>query len=341
MYITITKQQMEATYMQSAGDFVAYLEKEDKDKHHDLVDPFFDQNNDRVPADTVTKEIDANTAKLKKREPKFYSITINPSKRELKAINNDPLLLRHYVREVMKDYAASFYRNQAVQVGQLKYYAKIEHERTYSGKDREIQENRPFKAKIAKLRNELRQVDRGELKENRLNIEREIQSLEKQTPHKLDGKPIVEGMKKPGHQMHVHIIMSRKDNTNRFSLSPGSSYRESEGPLNGKMVKRGFKRDQFFEAAEKTFDRMFSYDRSYTESYSARKTLSQDPLKYFARLAKLPTNERSVALKVLGKSGMPLPLPDIPKSKMDLVLKSIKRLRQGMDIARGSSTIEI
>ena len=130
-------------------------------------------------------------------------------------------------------------------------------------------------------------------------------------------------------------------NTNRYSLSPGSSYRESEAPLNGETIRRGFKRDQFFEAAEKTFDRMFHYDRNYTESYSARKSLSQDPLKYFAKLAKLPTNQRSAALKALGKSGVPLPLPDIPKSKMDLVLKSIKKLKRGLDLARGSSTIEI
>ena len=341
MYITITRQQMEATYMQSAGDFVAYLEKEDKDKDPNLVEPFFDQNNDRIPLETVTKAIDTNTAKLKKREPKFYSITINPSQRELRAMNNDPALLKAYVREIMKDYASAFYRKHEVKVEQLKYYAKIEHERTYSRKDREIQENRPFKAKLARLRNELQQVRKAELQGNQQKILQEIEALEKRIPHKLDGEPIVEGMKKPGNQMHVHIVMSRKDNTNRYSLSPGSSYRESEAPLNGETIRRGFKRDQFFEAAEKTFDRMFHYDRNYTESYSARKSLSQDPLKYFAKLAKLPTNQRSAALKALGKSGVPLPLPDIPKSKMDLVLKSIKKLKRGLDLARGSSTIEI
>ncbi|MGB7394409.1 MAG: MobB family relaxase, partial [Pricia sp.] len=289
MYITITRQHSDSTYNRSASDFVNYLEKENDGKHPDLQEPFFDQHNDRIDPETVVKEIDANTAKLKKREPKFYSLTINPSQRELKAINNDPALLRKYVREIMKDYAAAFYRREPVNVDQLKYFAKIEHERSYSGKDREIQENRPYMAKIAKLENDIRKVDRGELQGSTVKIQKEIRRLYREMPHKINGQPIKEGMKKPGDQMHVHIIMSRKDVTNRYSLSPGSSYRESEAKLNGETVKRGFKRDQFFEISEKTFDRLFGYDRNYVESYKARKTLKSNPYKYFAKVAGLPT----------------------------------------------------
>ncbi|GMN11353.1 hypothetical protein MTsPCn9_10400 [Croceitalea sp. MTPC9] len=341
MYITITKQHMDATYMRSATDFVAYLEKENEGKHPELQEPFFDQYNDRIDAKTVVKEIDANTAKLKKREPKFYSLTVNPSKRELKAMGNDPALLRAYVREVMKDYAAAFYREHAIHVDQLKYYAKIEHQRLYKGRDKEIQENRPYRAEIAKLQNDLRKVERGELQGDTQKMKRQVERLSKEMPHQIDGRPIKEGMQKPGHQMHVHIVMSRKDVTNRYSLSPGSSHRGSEGKLHGQTMKRGFKRDQFFGAAEKTFDRMFGHERSYVESYAGRKELGRDPLRYFAKLAKLPTNERAAALKVLGKSGVKVPLPDIPKSKMDLVLKSIKHIKKGLDLARGSSSIEI
>jgi len=93
MYISITRQHMDTTFSQSSSDFVDYLEKENEGKRPELQEHFFDQYNDRLEPDRVIKEIDGNTAKLKKREPKFYSLTINPSQRELKAINNDPALL--------------------------------------------------------------------------------------------------------------------------------------------------------------------------------------------------------------------------------------------------------
>ena len=63
----------------------------------------------------------------------------------------------------MKDYSAAFYRDQPVPVNNIKYYAKIEHERTFKGFDREIKENQIYKAQIAKLENDIRKVERGEL----------------------------------------------------------------------------------------------------------------------------------------------------------------------------------
>src|SRR5690606_33482292 len=111
MYITITKQQMGETYSPGSSDFVEYLEKENNGKEPEEQEFFFDQNNDRISPEQVIKEIDGNTAKLKKREPKFYSLTVNPSQRELKHIGNDPTRLKEYVREAMKDYAAAFYRD--------------------------------------------------------------------------------------------------------------------------------------------------------------------------------------------------------------------------------------
>ncbi|SNY99546.1 MobB family relaxase [Flagellimonas pacifica] len=341
MYITITRQHMGNTFSQSSADFVAYLEKENEGKHHELREPFFDQFNDRVDAKTLVQEIDANTDRLKRTEPKFYSITINPSQKELRAMNNDPALLRHYVREVMKDYAASFNREKPVTVDRIKYYAKIEHQRLYKGRDREIQENRKYKAEIAKLQNDIRKVERGESQGDSQKMQRRIERFFEKMPHKIDGKPIEEGMKKPGHQMHVHIVMSRKDVTNRHSLSPGSSYKASEADLNGKPEKRGFRRDEFFEKAEKTFDRTFGHQRNYVESYKGRNLLDKDPKAFFAQLIKLPTNERAAALKILGKAGAKVPLHNIPKSKVELAKKTLEQLKKGIDIAQKSSSIGV
>jgi len=341
MYISITKQNLDKTFSQSASDFVDYLEKENEGKEPKLQEHFFDQNNDRVSSELVVKEIDGNTAKLKKVEPKFYSLTINPSQRELRAINNDPNLLRQYVREAMKDYASSFHRDRTVTVDDIKYFAKIEHERTFKGFDKEVRENQPYRAQIAKLENNLRKMERGEVQGSIANTRKEIKKLQAQIPHRVKGKPIEQGMKKPGFQTHVHIIVSRKDVTNKYSLSPGSKYMESKSKLNGRIVKRGFNRNQFFDKAEKTFDTMFNYKRNFVESYQARKTYLKNPHKYFAHLLGLPTSERSAAYKILGKAGVKVPNINIPTNKVEMALKTIKQFKKAMDIARSSSSIGI
>lgn len=341
MYISITKQNLDKTFSQSSADFVDYLEKENKRKELGEQEPFFDQYNDHIPPEQVVKEIDGNTAKLKKVEPKFYSLTINPSQRELKTIKNDPVKLRRYVREAMKDYAASFHRDRPVTVDDIKYYAKIEHERTFKGYDREVKENRPYRAQIVKLENDIRKTERGELHGDIRKLEKQLARLKDRVPHKIDGKAIEQGMKKDGYQTHVHIIVSRKDVSNRYSLSPGSKYMESEAKLNGRMVKRGFNRNQFYERAEKTFDRMFKYKRNFVESYDARKIYLKDSHKYFAHLLGLPTGERGVAFKILGKAGVKVPMLNIPTSKVQVALKVIKKFKKAMDVARSASSIGI
>ena len=328
-------------FSQSSADFVAYLEKENEGKSPELQEHFFDQYNNWISPEKVVKEIDGNTAKLKKREPKFYSLTLNPSQRELRHINNDPALLRRYVREAMKDYAASFYRKHAVSVDSIKYYAKIEHGRTFKGFDKKVRENQSYRAKIVRLENEIRKIHRGELRGSIRKRQRQIEKLIEQTPHKIDGVPIKQGMAKPGLQTHVHIIVSRKDITNRFSLSPGSLYKESETQLNGQDVKRGFKRDEFFEKAEKTFDTLFGYDRNFAEHYRNRKTFVKDPRTYFAQLMGLPVSERGLALKILNESGLPVYKLNIPTNKVQLAVKTFHKLKRAMQVAQKSTSIEI
>lgn len=341
MYISITKQYLDTTFSQSSSDYVAYLEKENEGKLPEHQEHFFDQYNERIPSEQVVKEIDGNTAKLKKQEPKFYSITISPSQRELNHINNDPKLLKEYVREVMKDYAASFHRDNPVSVDSIKYYAKLEYERTFKGFDRQVKENQVYRAQIVKLENGIRKVERGEVAGNVKTLQNDIAMLNAQIPHRIDGKVVVQGMKKPGLQTHIHIIVSRKDVSNRYSLSPGSKYMESESKLNGKMVKRGFRRDQFYDNAEKRFDTMFKYKRNFVESYQARKTYIHDPKIYFAHLLGLPTNERSAAFKLMGTAGVHIPKLNIPTNKVEAALKAIKQFKKVMDVAKSSSSIGI
>ncbi|SRX76396.1 hypothetical protein AEQU3_03396 [Aequorivita antarctica] len=290
----------------------------------------------------MVEEIDGNTAKLKKIEPKFYSITVSPSKYELKNLQNSSEDLRKYTREIMKDYVASFNREingRAITIDDIKYFAKIEHQRTFKGSDIQIRENQPFATKILRLEKEIRTIQSGEKEEIIKALENEIRKLEREAPHQQNGKRIVRGMQKEGNQGHIHIIVSRKDASNSVSLSPGSKYKSSEVMMNGKLIKRGFDRDQFFSKAEKNFDGNFGYKRNYVETYQARKEFIKNPNFYFSVLLQLPTNEKAIAFKLIRESGMPV--QSIPTNSAQLALKVFNRLRRGVDIAIKSSSIGI
>jgi len=359
MHINITAQKIGEnfeTYNSSVTDYVNYLEKENEGKHPELQEQFFDQYNDRISPETAISEIDGNTRKLKKKDPKFYSIVVSPSVKELKHINNDPAFLRMYTRALMKDYAASFHRDRTVTVDDIKYYAKIEHERTYRGFEKKIKANEPYLKRIAKLNNDKAKVERGEIKGSAKKIQREINKLTAEAPYKVEGKILTEGMKKEGMQTHIHIIVSRNDMSNTYSLSPNSQHKANTTILHGKEVKQGFNRDKFITATEKTFDKVLGYDRNFIEKYSNRKLYKKDPVKFFALVAGLPTKERELAIKLLHKFGVPtnqkgaayrlvqksgLKMPSIPTNKVQLAIKAFNKLKKGLDRAIQSGSIGI
>ncbi|MFI8380567.1 MobB family relaxase [Leeuwenhoekiella sp. NPDC079379] len=343
MYITITPQKLGKSYGKSSAGFVAYLEKENQGLEQEEKQHFFNQYGDEIFAEEVIKEIDGNTAKLKSKEPKFYSITVSPSKYELKRLENSTADLKKYTRELMKEYVKSFNREingRAVTVNDIMYYAKIEHQRSFKGTDIQVRENQPYASKILQLQREIRKIERGEAQGKIDHLKMKIDKLEKEAPHHQDGMRIVQGMQKAGNQSHIHIIVSRKDASNSVSLSPGSKYKASEVEMHGRKVGRGFDRDKFFEAAEKTFDKSFEYNRNFTETYKARKEFVKNPNVYFAALMKLPANEKAIAFKLIHKTGIPV-IPNIPISQAQLALRIFKRLRQGLDVAIKSSSIGI
>jgi len=359
MHINITAQKIGKNfenYNSSVTDYVNYLEKENEGKHPELQEQFFDQYNDRINPETVISEIDGNTRKLKRKDPKFYSIVVSPSAKELKHINNDPAFLRMYTRELMKDYAASFHRDRTVTVDDIKYYAKIEHERTYRGFEKKIKANEPYLKRIAKLNNDKAKVERGELKGSAKKIQREINKLTAEAPYKVEGKILTEGMKKEGMQTHIHIIVSRNDMSNTYSLSPNSQHKANTTILHGKEVKQGFNKTKFFDAAEKRFDQTFQFDRNFIDRYSSKNLFQKDPVKFFAIVSQLPTNERELAIKTLQKIGIPttkksafysilhksgLNVPSIPTNKVQLAIKVFNKLKKGLDRAIQSGSIGI
>lgn len=101
---------MGGNYSQSSAGFVSYLEKENEGLENEGMEHFFNQYEDKISAEGVVREIDGNTAKLEKTEPRFYSITVSPSKYELNRLQNHSEDLKKYTREFMKDYVTCFNR---------------------------------------------------------------------------------------------------------------------------------------------------------------------------------------------------------------------------------------
>lgn len=68
---------------------------------------------------------------------------------------------------------------------------------------------------------------------------------------------------KTGEQMHAHIIVSRKDISNKIKLSPQTNHR---GTRKG-AIRGGFDRTEFFKNSEKSFDIGFNHSRDFKESF--------------------------------------------------------------------------
>ncbi|RGT50920.1 DUF5712 family protein [Bacteroides intestinalis] len=69
--------------------------------------------------------------------------------------------------------------------------------------------------------------------------------------------------------MHCHLIISRKDQTNKKKLSPLTNHKNTKKGT----VKGGFDRKNLFQQAEQGFDRLFNYDRQLTESFEYYNTM--------------------------------------------------------------------
>jgi len=81
----------------------------------------------------------------------------------------------------------------------------------------------------------------------------------------------IKGDIKPGEQMHVQIIVSRKDASNSIKLSPLNNSKGKNAAHSQKVGQ--FDRVAFKQMSEALFDRMFDYDREVKESFKYANTL--------------------------------------------------------------------
>lgn len=69
--------------------------------------------------------------------------------------------------------------------------------------------------------------------------------------------------------MHCHLIVSRKDQSNKIKLSPLTNHKNTKKGT----VKGGFDRTNLFQQTEQEFDKLFGYNRPLTESFEYCNTM--------------------------------------------------------------------
>ena len=69
--------------------------------------------------------------------------------------------------------------------------------------------------------------------------------------------------------MHCHLIVSRKDQTNKKKLSPLTNHKNT---ANG-IIKGGFNRMNLFQQVEQGFDKLFSYNRQLSQFFEYSNTM--------------------------------------------------------------------
>jgi len=107
------------------------------------------------------------------------------------------------------------------------------------------------------------------------------------------------GEVKEGEQMHVQVIVSRKDKTNKIKLSPMNNSRGSNKQHSAKIGQ--FNRVAFKNSGEQIFDEMFGFDRLLKESVNYALTMKNgttDEKRAMNILDQLETNSSEKGLEV-------------------------------------------
>jgi hypothetical protein len=69
--------------------------------------------------------------------------------------------------------------------------------------------------------------------------------------------------------MHCHLVVSRKDQSNKIKISPLTNHRNTKKGI----IKGGFDRVTLFENVEKGFDKLFGYNRQLAETFEYCNTM--------------------------------------------------------------------
>ena len=140
MHVKIQVSELKEGNKGSCSDYANYLEKENEYKPEHEKEYFFSHDREQVGVFEVVELIDKNKGQIKSHQDKFFSITLSPSTAELKHIGEDNTKLKDFTRLAMNEYAKNF--DKGINGNDLLYFAKLETERRWKGKDDEVKNGR-------------------------------------------------------------------------------------------------------------------------------------------------------------------------------------------------------
>ncbi|NIJ46526.1 hypothetical protein FHR24_003015 [Wenyingzhuangia heitensis] len=240
-----------ATNTGSSYSLVMYLEKEniELEKKLDFSEfqikkqPFFNHERNDFNAIDVIDKIDNNKKKLGKEDAKYFAPTINFSQSELEHLSK--IASSKVVKEIsefntkeflkynslIKQYAKKVMDNYAVNFNRQDKGLKSGADLVYFGK---VEHYRKFKGHDSEVKN-------GSYNS---------------------------GNNKPGLNSHIHLVVSRKDITQKMKLSPLANEKHTiNRVINGNSYSIGFDRLKWIERNEAIFDKIFNYKRPLLEQF--------------------------------------------------------------------------
>jgi hypothetical protein len=297
---------------ESCATFANYLDKETREEkkkgnHLDANMFFFNQDYDVIEKSTAIERVDNNIKKLKRNDAKFFTLSINPSHKEIQHViekvtgkqnvqHLDELNglerkmvyaeFRDYTRNTMTLYAQNFNREKVKDGNDLVYFARIEKQRKYSINDKAVKEGRGIKGEI-----------------------------------------------KPGLNLHVQVCVSRNDITQTVSLTPLIQTRGRKIYFNGKLIQQGFDHAAFKIKTANLFSTQFNYTMNSNEQFKIQQQQINQKRERYIQNRKMAT-EIELLGKKFGTSMMTAVLPPEVLRGIYLVKSGIRTVRSMHQIAR-------
>jgi len=248
----------------SSATLVDYLDKENvelevlannaqsREKEIDIrsrQQSFFNGKSKNISSVEVKHSIDNNKYKLGKNDAKYFAPTINFSKNELeylakkatqgRAVENTWQMNKKEFEKynsLLQEYTIQAMDNYATNFNKQDIGVKSGNDLVYFAK---IEHQRKYKGTD-------KEVVQGSVKS---------------------------GVLKEGLQSHIHVVVSRKDRTQKIKLSPTANEKFTQRKIGNNSYTVGFDRKAWINANEKSFDQKFNYSRNEIEKFNNQNLL--------------------------------------------------------------------
>ena len=280
----------------SCSNLAVYLEKENQEldkqikKNHSQVkifdlesrkQGFFSSSECNISTIEVIDAIDSNKKKLGKDDAKYFAPTISFSENELNHIV--------YIATGKKDISS---------VWELNMHEMHEFNRIIREYGRKVMDNYALN-----FNRQNKGINSGADLVYFAKIEhfRKFKGTDEAV---LKGKA-VSGKLKQGLQSHIHVIVSRKDKTQKLKLSPTCNEKATTRTIGENEYHVGFDRLKWTETNEKIFDDHFKYQRPELEKFKNQNILKNgSPQENFDLQRLIESKKENIVKSIISSADM-------------------------------------